>query len=125
MRTANNFKMISRAIIIISTITFCLTNALRAYGQFKNKNSMQLDSSKIAIIPFEQKGSFPFDTSHKPTKLTQEDISNIDSLLIACISDYNNSVGKENKYAGIDLRKYDYKKQIIAVMIKMGKKRFG
>ena len=115
------------------TIAFCLTNALTSCGQSQNKKNEQIvknksnksilfDTSKTAIIPFDKKGNYPFDNSYKPTTLTQKDINSVDSLLIACVTDYNNSLDKDHKEWSIDLKKYNYRKQLIAVTNKIGEK---
>ena len=46
----------------------------------------------------------------------------MDSLLIACVTDYNNSLDKDSKVWSIDFKKYTYRKQIIAVKNKKGEK---
>ena len=125
--------MTPRFYINILTITFCLTNAFTSYGQAQNKkgvlttknkniNSIKIDTSKTAIIPFDKKGYYPFDNSFKPASLTQDEIISIDSLLIACIKDYNNSLDKDHKEWSIDLKKYNYRKQLIVVTNKKGEK---
>ena len=122
--------MTPRSYINILTITFYLTIGLVSCGQSQNKKikqvvtskTVQVDTSKTAIIPFDKKGNYPFDNSFKPTTLTQDDIISIDSLLIVCVTDYNNSLDKEHKEWSIDLRKYNYRKQIIAVTNKNGEK---
>ena len=122
--------MTPRSYINILTITFCLTIGLVSCGQSQNKKidqvvdskTVQVDTSKTAIIPFDKKGNYPFDNSFKPTTLTQDDIISIDSLLTACVTDYNNSLDKDHKEWSIDLKKYNYRKQIIAVTNKKGEK---
>ncbi|MEO6452959.1 MAG: hypothetical protein ABIN97_02740 [Ginsengibacter sp.] len=125
--------MTPRPFIIILTLAFCLTNVLASRGQssniakkkiIKNKSttSIQFDTSKTAIIPFEKKGSYPFDNKYKPAKLTQDDINNIDRLLLECVTDYNNSLDIDHKEWRIDLKKYDYKKQLIVVTNEKGDK---
>jgi hypothetical protein len=114
-------------------VAFCLTNALISCGESQNKkteqiiksensSSIQFDTSKTAIIPFDKKDDYPFDNSYKPTTLTQEDINDIDSLLIVRVTNYNNSLDKNHKEWCIDLKKYNYKKQLIAVTNKKGEK---
>ena len=127
------FKMTSRFYINILTIAFCLTRAFTSCGQSDNKireqttrnkseNTIQIDTSKTAIILFDQKGNYPFDNSFKPATLTQDDIISIDSLLIACVNDYNKSLDKDDKQWRIDLKKRSYKKQLIVVTNKKGEK---
>ena len=109
-----------------------MTNVFTSCGQSQNKktrqiintkitSSIQFDTSKTAIVPFDQKGNYPFDNSYKPTTLTQNDISRVDSLLIACVTDYNNSLDKDHKEWSIDL-KNNYLKQLIVVTNKKGEK---
>jgi len=115
------------------TIAFCLTNILTSCGQSQGKktgqiiksksiNSIQFDTSRTSIIPFDQKGDYPFDNSYKPTTLTQEGINDIDSLLIVRVTNYNNSLDKNRKGWTIDLKKYNYRKQLIAVTNRNGEK---
>lgn len=125
--------MTSRFYTNILTIAFCLTNVLTSCGQSQNKktgqiikarstSSIQFDTSKIAIIPFNRKGNYPFDNSFKPATLTQNDLNSIDSLLIVCVTDYNNSLDKGYKEWSIDLKKYNYRKQLIVVINKKGER---
>ena len=115
------------------TIAFCLTNTFISCEQSQNKkaeqvtksksaNNIQLDTAKTAIILFDQKGNYPFDNSFKPASLTQDDIVNIDSLLIACVNHYNNSLDKDHKERSIDLKKHNYRKQLIVVTNKKGER---
>jgi hypothetical protein len=123
--------MTPRSYINILTIPVCLTIALTSCGQTQDKKnkqslvnikSIQIDTSKTAIISFDKKGNYPFDNSFVPATLTQDDLNNIDSLLIACVTDYNNSLDKDHKEWSIDLKKHNYRKQVIAVTNKKGEK---
>jgi len=119
------FAFIKHLIII-----FCSTISFSSYSQSqlkKIKNTAkskypQIDNSKTAIIPFDKTSSYPFDSSFNRTKLTQHDLRSIDSLLIVCLTDYNNSIDAEHKHFSIDLKKYNYRKQIIAVTNRQGQK---
>ena len=119
--------------INILTFTFCLTNAITSSGQSprnksrqitkrKTANNFQYDTSKNAIISFIPKSKYPFDSTYEKARLTQNNFIIIDSLLIACVSDYNNSLDKEHKQWSIDLKKHNYRKQLIAVTNKNGEK---
>ena len=107
-------------------IAFCLTIVLTSWGQTRSlasTKSFQVDTSKTTIILFDKKRNYPFDNSFNPSTLTQEDLNIIDSLLIACVAKYNNSLDKDHKqYWSIDLKKYNYRKQIIAVTNRKGEK---
>ena len=125
--------MTSLLYIAILTVVFCFKNIPYSYGQ-SNQNiirkqieikiikTITFDTSKTAIILFDPKSSYPFDTSNKPSLLTQKDIYDVDSLLVVCVTEYNNSLDKEHKERGIDLKKYNYKKQLIVVRNKKGEK---
>ena len=80
------------------------------------------DSSKTAIITFDQKGNYPFNNSYKPARLTKREIQSVDSLLSVCVTNYNNSLGKTDKNLPIHLSGKDYKRQLIAVTNKNGDK---
>ena len=67
-------------------------------------------------------GPEPFTITCFEAKLTENDINNIDSLLIACVTDYNNSLDKDIKGWSIDFKKYTYRKQLIVVTNKKGEK---
>ena len=122
--------MTPRSTINILVFAFGLTIALNSCGQLQTKKTdqvlerktVQIDTSKTAIIPFDKKGNYPFDNSFNATTLTQQDIKIIDSLLIACVTNYNNSLDKYHKEWSIDLQKIDYHKQIVAVTNKKGDK---
>ena len=114
-----------------NTFTSCKQSQNKRAGQIisTNTNSIQFDTSKTAIIPFDKKNNYPFDSSYREITLTQEDIHCIDSLLIICVADYNDSLDKEqrsfdknHKQRSIDLKKYNYRKQLIAVTNKNGDK---
>lgn len=108
--------------ISILTIIICLTNAIVSVGQGQTTNKIKIDTSKIAIIPFDEEAGYPFDNTFKKSTLTQYELQTIDNLLVACVKDYNNSLDKEHKQWIIDLKKYNYRKQLIVVTNKQGQK---
>ncbi len=123
--------MTLRFFITILIFAFLLTSPFTSCDEPQNANNVQPikggqriqpDTLKTAILPFDQKNDYIFDNSYKPATLTKEDIHNIDSLLIACVTDYNNSLDKNDKRYSIDLKKYDYRKQIIAAKNRKGDK---
>ena len=84
--------------------------------------NIHFDTSKTAIIPFNENDIYPFDNSYKPSVLTQDDMNKVDSLLIVCVVDYNNSLDKDHKEWSIDLKKYNYRKQLVVVTNNKGEK---
>jgi hypothetical protein len=87
------------------------------------KNSIHYDTSKIAIIEFTGKTLIPFDSSYKSSFLSQSDLSNIDSILIASVTNWNNSLQADVKrWWTIDLSKRNYKMQLVAVVNSSGEK---
>lgn len=122
--------MTSCAYISILTLSFCLSIATTSCGRSHKKKtdqgikdkSIQIDTSETAIITFDKKRNYSFDPSYMQATLTQDDISSIDRLLIACVTDYNNSLDEEHKGWSIDLKQNHYRKQLIAVTNSKGEK---
>ena len=83
---------------------------------------LTFDTSKTAIIEFNKKSKWPFDSTFKAAALTQNELSLVDSLLLACVTNYNNSLDKDHKQWSIDLKKRNYRKQLIVVTNKNGQK---
>lgn len=82
-----------------------------------------VDTSIIAIIPFDKSRDWLFDKTYSPSTLTQNDIGKIETLMTACIDKYNNKLSPDNKqYFAIDLTKEKYKRQYVAVTNKNGDK---
>ncbi|RZA07919.1 MAG: hypothetical protein EOO68_02745 [Moraxellaceae bacterium] len=125
--------MTPRSIISILAFFIFLTTSFVACGQVPNKNStdkntitqingLTFDTSKTAIIEFNKKGRWPFDSTFKAAALTQNELHLVDSLLLTCVTNYNNSLDKDHKQWSIDLKKRNYKKQLIVVTNKNGQK---
>ncbi|HVF96025.1 MAG TPA: hypothetical protein VM871_01815 [Flavisolibacter sp.] len=85
-------------------------------------DKIQFDTSKTAVISFTLGENYPFDSSYKPAALTRDEIQIIDSLLIKCVADYNNSLPERFKHNRINLTEKSYKKQLVAVTNKDGDK---
>jgi hypothetical protein len=125
--------MISRSIIIILTFSFYLTTSFVACGQVSNINTadknhrnpnkgIMYDTSKTAIIEFNKKSRWPFDSTFKAAALTQTELQTVDSFLVVCVANYNNSLDKDHKQWRIDFNKYNYRKQLMVVTNKSGQK---
>jgi hypothetical protein len=121
------------SIISILTFSFVLTTSFVARGQVPDKNStdknlipqinsLSFDTSKTAIINFNKKSRWPFDSTFEAATLTQNELQLVDSLLLTCVIDYNNSLDKDHKQWSIDLKKRNYRKQLIVVTNKNGQK---
>ena len=65
--------------------------SLAVIGQLK------FDNSKTAIIEYNPKSKWPFDSTFKASKLTQNELQIVDSMLLACVNNYNKSVDKDHK----------------------------
>jgi hypothetical protein len=134
VNVASNFNMTPRSYIVILTITCCLTNILISCGQSHDKKvkedivkdessvSIQFDSSKTAIIPFDPERSYPFDNSYKPALLKQSDLNSIDSLVNTCLTNYNKRFDKDHKEETIDYKKDNYRKQLVVATNGKGEK---
>ncbi|MBS1753075.1 MAG: hypothetical protein JST34_03410 [Bacteroidetes bacterium] len=82
-----------------------------------------VDTSLIAIIPFDKSRDWLFDKTYSPSTLTKSDIEKIERLMTDCIDKYNNKLSSDNKqYFSIDLTKEKYKRQYVAVINKNGDK---
>ena len=125
--------MTSRSIISILTFTFFTTATFVACGQVSNKNptdknrldpanNLNFDTSKTAIIEFNKKSRWPFDSTFNSAALTQHELQSVDSFLLVCVTDYNTSLDKDHKQWSIDLKKRNYRKQLIVVTNKNGQK---
>ena len=130
---ASNSKMTPRSIISILTFSIFSTTSFVACGQVSNKNStdknpitksngLRFDTSKTAIIEFNKKRRWPFDSTFKAATLTQNELQLVDSLLLACVANYNKSLDKKHKQWSIDLKNRNYRKQLIVVTNKSGQK---
>lgn len=83
----------------------------------------EVDTIKIAVLPFIPEMNFPFDSSHKAATLTPMEFKTIESLLITCVNKYNYSLYKKDRqWMSIDLEKTNYGRQIIAVINQKGEK---
>ncbi|MES2849284.1 MAG: hypothetical protein V4685_09515 [Bacteroidota bacterium] len=124
--------MTLRFYISILPIVFCLTSVITSCRQTSNDKkearvkiksirNHNIDTVTTAVISFAP-SSYPFDNTNKSAELTEDDFNNIDSLLVECVDDYNNSLDKEHKGWAIDLNSHNYKKQVVAIMNKNGEK---
>jgi hypothetical protein len=82
-----------------------------------------IDSSIIAIIPFERFGGWVFKKHYTPAILTTNDIEKIELLLSKCVTDYNNKLLSDKKeHFGIDMTKHKFKRQYVAAVNDKGEK---
>jgi len=88
-----------------------------------NTKTIEIDTSSIAVISFDQQGNWPFDNSYKPISLTESEIFEIETLMKACVLDYNKSLEENLKESySIDFKRYKYKRQYVAVLNNKGEK---
>jgi hypothetical protein len=99
-----------------------LTNVIISRGQVRQMNGIKIDTSKTAILQIDPKAIL-LDSTLNQLTLTQDELQTIDSLLIACVNDYNSRLDIDDKQEKIDLKKYDYKKQLIVGKSKEGDKK--
>ncbi|SFE91722.1 hypothetical protein SAMN05518672_11245 [Chitinophaga sp. CF118] len=125
--------MALRLLPSILILTIFVTNSFVAWGQvsnknqgninrFENKTNLKFDTSKTAIIKFDSKSNWPFDSTYKAAMLTQKELQVVDSFLLVCVTDFNNSLDKDYKWWSIDLKQRNYRKQLIVVVNKNGQK---
>ena len=105
----------------ISLISCSETNSDK--NQSDKKNEHFIDTSSVAIISFDKKGNWPFDNKYRPANLSQHDLLEVDSLFRQCALNYNETLPENLKESyGIDFKKYDYKRQYVAVLNNRGEK---
>lgn len=82
-----------------------------------------VDTSGIAIIPFEQSIEWLFGKNYSPAELTSDELNKIEKLLRECVNKFNRKVSFANReYLAIDLVGGQYKRQYVAVTNKRGEK---
>ena len=124
-------------LITILVITFSLISCRQIKAenkvQHKSINTLEIDTSKIAILPFETSQYWVFKNC-KPAELNSSDLKSIDTILQECIDNYNPKKEKEFneskkqspnqrfeiKHFTIDLTRY--KRQYVAVTNEKGEK---
>jgi hypothetical protein len=132
LRCKQFFEMTSRLLIQSLTIAFLLNSSFsfgQTYGnkqvanlKINQKEKPKVDTSKTAIIPLSKSGKWLFDNNYKSALLTQVEIDRIDSLILVCVTDYNNSLKQGYKQFSIDLAKHNYRKQVVAATNRKGEK---
>lgn len=125
----------------LTLLPFILTICLTSCGQTKtetknqeqNQNVYAVDTSVVAILPFDTTQHWAFKDS-KPTDLTNDDLLKIEKILNKCINDYNPDQERQFKEINdkhpeykldkknftIDLTRY--KRQYVAVINTKGEK---
>lgn len=108
----------------ILTIITCLTTALNTSGQTSSANTVDLtfDTSNTVIIKNMFSLDNPFDSTFKEATLIQSELQTVDSILKACVTDYNKSLDKERKRYSINMHKRKYVKQLVVVTNQNGEK---
>jgi hypothetical protein len=85
---------------------------------------LKYDTSKIAIISWDSARYQFDDRGFKQGELTQKDLDTVDSLVLVCVTTYNQEMNlpPEHKEYEIDLTGRDYKRQLVAVINTKGEK---
>lgn len=108
---------------VIFTSCATPTNKREPEEGVKQLDLVKYDTSKIAFIALDSNSTYPFDgKAHEPANLTQNDLAQIDSLLLACATEYNNSLTHGKDDFKIDINRINYKMQLISVTNKKGEK---
>lgn len=104
---------------IISLISCQQTNSSGAYYTYDN--GPEIDTSYIAIIPFEGKSAF-----RKPSQLTSTDLKEIDKILLRFAEDYNkhilSSLSPKDDKRNYLINLRDYKRQYTPTTNSKGEK---
>lgn len=96
--------------LLTSILTICLSSCGQtktvAKNQEQHQNEYTLDTSVVAILPFDTTQYWVFKDS-EPTDLTNDDLQKIETILNKCISDYNPE--QERQFKEISDKHPDYK----------------
>ena len=115
-------KLLTLTLFVTLALTACRTDSKKEQAD-NEQNGLKYDSLKTALITWDSNSRFPFDSLYFSTAiLTQDDIGQVESLLISCVTDYNNSLTEGHDEFKIDLQGRDYKKQLVAVTNLKGEK---
>lgn len=111
------------SVLTILSSGLTLTNKQADTIKVVRASIQPVDTSLIAIIPFDKSRAWLFDKTYSPSTLTQNDFEEIEKLLIDCVHKYNSNLSSDNKqYLSIDLTNQKYKRQYVAVTNKNGDK---
>jgi hypothetical protein len=117
---------IFRTIIFLHLLTLSFASCSQTKenkGLPSNTYKFNLDTSNFVVLPFDQKFDWIFSDSYKPANLTDEEILQLDTLIRKCATEMNNSLEEKiREYYSIDFKKYNYKRQYIAVFNNKGEK---
>lgn len=112
--------------VIVFSFGFSISSCSQPNSKKAEQRSLKpliIDTSKLAVIPFDQVGNWPFDNHYKPANLSSQEIIEVDSLLKTCLSNYNNGLVEDLKENySIDFQKYKYKFQYVAAINNKGEK---
>jgi hypothetical protein len=119
-------QLIIIAVIVILTLPFIVDGqvsdkSIKSKDIIKKKDELHYDTSRTTIIMLSSKNRWAFDTSYKQGFLTQAELNSVDSILVACVTNYNNKRDR-NYYHKIDLSNLNYRKQLIVLVNMEGKK---
>lgn len=123
--------------ILTFTLAICLSSCgqtnTESKKQEKPTNTIQIDTSVIAVLPLDTNLHWVFEMG-KPTEVTPQDLLKIETILKKCVDDYNPDQERQFKEINekhpeykldkknfiIDLSRY--KRQYIAVLNSKGEK---
>jgi hypothetical protein len=88
----------------------------------KNKSSQfaSYDTASISMITFDRSDYWLFDSTSKPSILTNADILEVERLFNEAVAEYNSKLksGDNKLYFSIDFMKYKYRRQYVCVTSK-------
>jgi hypothetical protein len=122
-----------RSFLIFGSIIYFILCALVSCGQpASNKphsridplvTDISIDTSLIAVIPYDNSGDWPFTKNCQAASLTLDDMKKIERLFNMSVTDHNKKLAHHEKQMdGIDLITKKYKRQYVCVINKKGEK---
>ena len=125
--------MIRQLTILTLILTICLTSCIQTKTKELKTSTFEIDTSIVAILPNKTTHHWVF-KGGKPTKLTSDDLLEIEHILLKCIVEYNPY--QEKKFEEINAKHPDdnldknnfildlsrYKRQYVAIINSSGEK---
>ena len=79
-------------------------------------DSLPYDTTKTAVITWNRGFPYPFEsTGHQPAILTPDDMKQVETAFISCVTDYNKALPNGQEAYKIDWVATEYSKQLVAV----------
>ncbi|WP_426295360.1 hypothetical protein ACN9ML_11890 [Dyadobacter endophyticus] len=110
------------AVLLIGLLS-CQKDESNGEGKSEADATPRVTDTTFATIKFDATDMpYIFNKNASPATLTRQDFEQIDSLLLVCVANYNKTIRQDLQFMKIDLVGRLYKKQLVAVVNRLGEK---